>query len=159
MARGVSARAEFHRARRVGVFLSLPTEIDTAPLIELARQEGKTVAVPVVFPQEGRMRFAVLPAGRPKLKKNVYGILEPLQPEWVNSLDLVIVPGAAFTDRGDRLGAGAGYYDRFLSGRSRPKSIGICFDEQRAVRLPCAPHDRRVDVVVTPKGLFWGGDV
>jgi hypothetical protein len=51
------------------------------------------------------MRFAVLPGGR-RLKKNVYGILEPVRPEWVDSLDLVIVPGAAFTPRGIGWGRG-----------------------------------------------------
>lgn len=153
VARRVADLAEFRRARVIGVFISLPTEMDTAPLIALARQSGKTVAVPVVF-AEGRMRFAVLLLGSRRLKKNVYGILEPVRPEWVDSLDLVIVPGAAFTPQGDRLGAGAGYYDRFLAKRPRPTSLGICFNGQVAVRLPCAEHDRRVDCVVTPDHLY-----
>jgi len=160
-ARRVAGVAAFRRAQVLGIFLSLPTEIETAPLIALARRANKTVAVPVVgaFASLGRMRFAVLPEGRPSMGKNVYGILEPVQREWVDRLDLLIVPGAAFTPEGDRLGAGAGYYDRFLAGRARPTSIGLCFDEQMAVRLPQATHDQRVDAVVTPKKIFRGRNV
>jgi 5-formyltetrahydrofolate cyclo-ligase len=153
VARRVAGLPEFRRARVVGMFLSLSSEIETAPLMTVAWRAGKTVAVPVVFPEECRMRFASLPVERARLTKNVYGILEPVHPEWVNFLDVVIVPGAAFSARGDRLGTGAGYYDRFLAERSRPKSIGVCFDEQRAVRLPCAAHDQRVDCVVTPSHM------
>ncbi|MBL8023076.1 MAG: 5-formyltetrahydrofolate cyclo-ligase [Elusimicrobia bacterium] len=193
VARRVAALPEFRRAKKVGLFLSLPYEIDTAPLIALAHAAGKTVAVPVVFPGRGGMRFAVLADGRPSLKQkvsfnrsevnrggkkipspypspasgrgkplqfaqelqqNVYGILEPVSPQWVEGLDLLVVPGAAFTSRGDRLGAGAGYYDRFLVRRPSLRTIGVCFDEQMAVRLPRAAHDRKVDQVVSPSRLF-----
>ena len=153
VAERVARLPEFRRARVVGAFLSIPSEIDSAPLLALARRGGKTVAVPVVFPEHNGMRFALLPGGRAPLKKNVYGLLEPVQREWEDRLDLVIVPGAAFTRRGDRLGAGAGYYDRFLAERPGLTAIGICFDEQMAVRLPRSGHDRRVDAVVTPTAL------
>ncbi len=150
VARRVALLSEFQRARVLGIFLPLSYEIDTAPLAVLARRAGKRLAVPVVFPDTGGMTFALLREGKPRLKKNVYGILEPDPPEWVEAMDLVVVPGASFTSRGDRLGAGAGYYDRFLAGHSRLKAVGVCFDEQRAVRLPCEGHDRRVNIVVTP---------
>ena len=159
VAERVARIPEFRRASVLGIFLSLPFEIDTAPLMALARRAGKTLAVPVVFPETGRLKFAFLREGKPRLKKNVYGILEPVHPELVAELDLVIVPGASFTSRGDRLGAGAGFYDRFLAGQRRLKTIGVCFNEQRAVRLPWADHDQRVDAVVTPSHCFRGRNV
>jgi 5-formyltetrahydrofolate cyclo-ligase len=159
VAESVARLPEFRRARVLGLFLSLPFEIDTAPLVALAQRAGKTVAVPVVFPETGRMTFAALHEGKPRLKKNVYGILEPVHPAWVEEMDLVVVPGAAFTSRGDRLGAGAGYYDRFLAKHPRLKTVGVCFNVQRAVRLPWAEHDRRVDVVVTPSECFRARNV
>lgn len=159
VAERVARLPEFRRARVLGIFLSLPFEIDTAPLMALARRAGKTLAVPVVFPETGRMQFALLREGKPRLKKNVYGILEPVHPEWVRGMDLVVVPGASFTSRGDRLGAGAGYYDRFLAIHPRLKTVGVCFNEQRSVRLPWADHDQRVDIVVTPSHCFRGRNV
>lgn len=154
VARRVAALAEFRRAETVGLFLSLGTEIDTGPLIGAARVAGKKVAVPVVFPERNRMRFALLSEGRERMKKNSYGILEPAYPVWADRLDLLIVPGSAFTRQGDRLGAGAGYYDRFLADHPRLKSVGLCFDEQMAVWLPNAKHDRRVRAVATPSALY-----
>ncbi|MBP9128412.1 MAG: 5-formyltetrahydrofolate cyclo-ligase [Elusimicrobia bacterium] len=153
-ARRVGLLAEFRRADTVGLFLSMGTEIDTGPLIAAVWAAGKKVAVPVVFPDRNRMRFALLSEGTGRMKKNVYGILEPVKPIWVDRLDLLIVPGSAFTGRGDRLGAGAGYYDRFLAAHPRVKSVGLCFDEQIAIWLPNAKHDRRVWAVATPSGIY-----
>ena len=66
------------------------------------------------------------------------------------SVDVVVVPGVAFTRDGDRLGQGGGWYDRFLC-RLGPGavSIGVCFVEQVVDELPLEPHDVRVDRVVT----------
>lgn len=152
-ARRAAALAAFRRAKTVGIFLSLPFEIDTRPLLRLCRAAGKDIAVPVVFPETKTLRFARWP-GAGALKKNVHGVGEPRRPEWVATPDLVFVPGAAFTGRGERLGAGGGYYDRFLSRARRALSVGLCFDEQLAARLPHGAHDRSVSWVVTPKKVF-----
>ena len=67
--------------------------------------------------------------------------------------DVVIVPGLAFTPRGQRLGQGGGWYDRFLAGvRDDCVTIGVCFHEQLVAEVPTEPHDVAVDVVVTDEG-------
>jgi 5-formyltetrahydrofolate cyclo-ligase len=67
---------------------------------------------------------------------------------------VVIVPGLAFTVRGDRLGQGGGWYDRFLIGtRSECTTIGVGFDLQLVERLPVEPHDVPLDAVVTESGI------
>ncbi|MEO1059717.1 MAG: 5-formyltetrahydrofolate cyclo-ligase [Actinomycetota bacterium] len=72
-------------------------------------------------------------------------------PSWP---DAVIVPGIAFTSSGDRLGQGGGWYDRFLSEvRTDCVTVGVCFFEQVVDDLPIEPHDVRVDVVVTERGV------
>jgi 5-formyltetrahydrofolate cyclo-ligase len=65
------------------------------------------------------------------------------QPE----IDVVIVPGVAFTSDGVRLGRGGGHYDRFLAGVTCP-TIGVCFTEQVCDELPHEPHDVRVAAVI-----------
>ena len=70
--------------------------------------------------------------------------------------DLIVVPGLAFTRTGDRLGQGGGWYDRFLSARSRHAvAIGVGFDLQVVDELPVEEHDVRVDAVVTESSVWW----
>ena len=64
-------------------------------------------------------------------------------------IDLVIVPGVAFTANGERLGRGRGHYDRFLASLSQhAATIGICFTNRLLPSLPTEPHDRRIDQVI-----------
>ena len=66
--------------------------------------------------------------------------------------DVVVVPGLAFTTRGERLGQGGGWYDRFLPQvRSNCTTIGVCFEPQLVDTLPLEPHDVRLDHVVSDR--------
>ena len=65
-------------------------------------------------------------------------------------LDLILVPGLAFTADGLRLGRGGGFYDRLLANcESRTRRIGVCFAAQIVDALPTAAHDQSVERVVT----------
>ena len=65
-------------------------------------------------------------------------------------LDVIFVPGLAFSLGGLRLGRGGGFYDRLLArSELRAKKIGVCFEEQIFPDLPSEPHDRAVDAVIT----------
>lgn len=65
-------------------------------------------------------------------------------------VDLIVVPGLAFTRSGLRLGRGGGYYDRLLAQLSpRCMKIGVCFETQIVPELPIEPHDIRLDAVIT----------
>lgn len=76
--------------------------------------------------------------------------VDPIDPE---SVDVVVVPGLAFTADGRRLGQGGGWYDRFLARtRSDCSSVGVAFDVQIVDDLPTEPHDVPVDLVVTESG-------
>jgi 5-formyltetrahydrofolate cyclo-ligase len=112
---------EVASAKVVMAFDSVPGEPLTAPFIAWCREQGKTVHVPEDQPPP-----------------------DPL------TIDVVIVPGTAFTQDGDRLGQGGGWYDRFLR-TLRPDcvTIGVAFALQIVEELPVEPHDVRVTLVVT----------
>jgi 5-formyltetrahydrofolate cyclo-ligase len=115
--------------RTVMLFESLPSEPDTSAWGDGFRHHGIEVFVPEVDGPDLR----VMP-----------GDVDP------STLDVVIVPGLAFTPGGARLGQGGGHFDRFLL-RLRPDcvTIGVCFREQLLEQLPRAAHDVQVDYVVT----------
>lgn len=87
------------------------------------------------------------------LKQGSYGIWEPeTQREYINKIDLVIVPGIAFDKNKCRLGRGKGYYDRYFMNK-RIKKIGIGFDFQLLDEVPTSSFDIKMDKVITPSHI------
>lgn len=139
----------FARARTVALFAALRDEPDTRPL--LARWSGaRRLALPRV--EGDTMRFFLYDPSA--MRRGAFGIDEP-GPGAVecppSEIDLMVVPGVAFTAAGDRLGRGRGYYDRYLSLPGlRAVRVGVCYAHQLLAGLPVEPHDVRMDCVVTP---------
>jgi 5-formyltetrahydrofolate cyclo-ligase len=85
------------------------------------------------------------------LAEGSFGISEPQcgEPCRAEEIDLMIVPGVAFTASGDRLGRGKGYYDKYLSRKGfRAYCVGVCYAHQKVEQLPVEPHDRQMDEIV-----------
>jgi len=123
----------FRRARRVAAFFAFDGEPDLSPLIRF--DMNKEFFVPVISANE--MTFAAI-GPKTVLAENYFGILEPVRPRLIDprSLDLVLTPLVAFDSRGNRMGVGAGYYDRcfrFLLRRQHwfhPKLTGVAYAVQ-----------------------------
>jgi 5-formyltetrahydrofolate cyclo-ligase len=133
--------------------LSVGSEVSTRLLVADARQRGLRVAVPVTLTAEHRLLPTELPADD-RLVAGPFGILEPAPdarvPVAVDGLDLAVVPGAAFDPQGNRLGWGAGYYDRLLADlRPGAPIVALAFECQLVAAIPVEPHDVPVDVIVT----------
>jgi 5-formyltetrahydrofolate cyclo-ligase len=139
-------------ARHVAAYLSLPEEIDTAPLIALLRRQRCVLYVPKLA-GAGRLRFMRLDTA---MRRNRYGIAEPVAGGRPPRLDLIVLPLVAFDEAGRRLGMGGGYYDRLLARPRpwrRPLRIGLAFAAQQVAAVPANARDARLDAVVTERGL------
>ena len=104
----------YQEAKTIATYLSFPHEFQTQELIEQALKDGKKVLIPKTYPK-GRMDFVVYDPQQ--LVKTSFGLLEPqgdLEVVDVSQIDLIHVPGLAFTTEGYRIGYGGGYYDRYL---------------------------------------------
>lgn len=142
----------YQKCKSLFIFVSYKNEVNTHNIIKHAIDNGKTVAVPVILSLDEGM-IAVRINGMEQLKENKYGILEPvlnneniLVPE---SIDLVIVPGAAFDKNGGRVGYGAGMYDKFLKSiNPKAKKVAIAYEFQVLDYVPMEPHDIYVDEVI-----------
>ena len=152
-----TALPAFRRARRIGFYLAHGGELDPAPLRRRAQRLGKGCYLPVLHPLgHNRLHFVAWREGEP-LVRNRFGIPQPrLQrpvPAW--SLDLILVPLVAFDAQGNRLGQGAGFYDRTLAfrrrGRRRPHLIGLAHAFQQVPLLPTAPWDVPLDGIATER--------
>lgn len=136
--------SQYRDAVTVMAFASMPTEPDTDGLLARMERDGKVVVLPRL--DDGRI-VPVRMTGA--VTRGQFGIREPVGPSVdPATIDLVIVPGVAFTADGSRLGHGKAYYDRFLPG-TRAHTVGACFDEQLVDELPVEPHDVRLDRVLS----------
>lgn len=135
---------EYRSAHGVMAFVGMNSEPDTDALFALISADGKRLLLPRV---EGR-ELVVCDGGGP-LAASSFGVQEPTGPALpLDVIDFVIVPGLAFTAEGDRLGYGAGFYDRFLP-RTDVPNAGVCFREQIVDALPIHENDVRVQRVIS----------
>jgi 5-formyltetrahydrofolate cyclo-ligase len=151
--------------RRVALYLARDGEPDLARFVRVARCSGVQLYAPRITSRRRRtIRFLPLSAGS-TLTRNWYGIAEPaVAPALAVALhrfDTVLTPLVGFDRHGNRLGNGAGYYDRALRRRlpadrawRRPRIIGIAFACQESDALIPAPWDVPLDLIVTERGVL-----
>lgn len=140
----VAEMDEYRRASSVMAFVGFKGEPETDPLFARLAVDGKRLLLPRVEPSG-----IVVADGSTPWMASKFGVQEPTGPALgVDVIDLVIVPGLAFTPAGDRLGYGQGYYDRLLPTVAAP-TVGVCFEDQLVDEMPVAAHDVRVGAVVS----------
>lgn len=145
------AEREYADAEVVMIFLSTPLEVDTQQLAQRAWSAGKRVLAPRVSWDQRRM----LPLEIKSLSgvaEGYMGVREPVEglPVPITDIDLVVLPGLAFDQQGNRLGRGRGFYDRFLSHPGfRGTSCALAFEEQVIDDVPTVDTDMRVAMLVT----------
>jgi len=142
------------RARRVAAYLSLPSEPGTEQLLAWLTGLGIEVLVPRSRPDRSMEWVRYAPG---EVTMGGLGVPEPtgpgLGPDALASCDVAVVPALAVDHAGVRLGRGAGYYDRALEGFGGVV-CALVHDDELLPSLPHEPHDRPVDLVLTPAGLF-----
>ena len=147
----LAALSFFKDARRIALYAAQPFEVQTKGLFALAGPRA-------VFPRvvgKGQPLALHAVASAAELVAGTLGLLEPragapaLAP---HEIDLWIIPGVGFTRGGERLGRGAGYYDRTLAlARPGAPRVGICFACCLVDALPTESWDARMDWVVTER--------
>lgn len=137
---------ELDGARMLLLYAADPDEVDLDALVAGA-PDGCRVLLPRV--EDGEL-VAVPHAPDAPLTVGHRGIREPVgTPVDLATVDAVVVPGVAFGPAGERLGRGAGMYDRLLPRLATAIRVGVCMERFVRDDLPVEPHDARVDVLVT----------
>jgi 5-formyltetrahydrofolate cyclo-ligase len=154
---------EYARAKTVMFYVDVRTEVRTRDYLSTALTHGKTIVVPWCN-EQGELELFRLES-MDDLAIGMYKILEPkaelrLLPERqvpVKSLDLVMVPGVAFTCDGARMGHGKGYYDKLLE-HARPDAplVALAFECQLFPEIPTQAHDIFMDQIITEKAIYPG---
>ena len=139
----------------VAGFWPLTYEPDLRPLFERLHAAGTTISLPVIVKKHAPLEFrAWLPADT--LKPGAFGVLEPTGGNALRPT-ILLVPTLGFTEQGDRLGYGGGYYDRTLAELSKSDlpftTIGIAWDQasiSKDAQHAAQAHDYPLDAILTP---------
>ncbi len=129
------------RPLTVALYAPLPHEVNLMPLLHEHPQHR--YAFPRCLPGR-QLAFHGVGSPAEDLVPGDMGILTPraslpcLEPE---AIDLLLVPGVAFTESGERLGYGGGYYDNFIPRCRNARILALAFAQQMVSGIPCEAHD------------------
>jgi 5-formyltetrahydrofolate cyclo-ligase len=137
----------YKKARTIYGYLPYNQEVRTVPMLQRALDEGKRVAVPKCYGDE--MRFIYLD-DLSQVESGYCGIPEPIAdgPVADDPTALVLMPGLAFTERGERMGYGGGFYDKFLAAEPNHPTLALCYDFQMVDFILTEAYDIPVDCVL-----------
>ena len=149
---------EIKSAHWIKFYASYGSEVETYGMMAHALSHGKRVAVPKVEGDDRLVFSEVLHPVR-DLAPGWKGIPEPkaeaLRPVKFEELNLIVIPGIAYDERGNRVGQGLGFYDRLLrKNSSRIPVVAVAFELQIVPEVPVSPHDIHVDLIVTEKRVI-----
>ena len=138
----------YKKASTIYGYLPYNQEVRTVPMLQRALDEGKRVAVPKCYGDE--MRFIYLD-NLSQVESGYCGIPEPIAdgPVADDPTALVLMPGLAFTERGERMGYGGGFYDKYLAAEPNHPTLALCYDFQMVDFIPTEAYDIPVD------GVLW----
>lgn len=140
----------FMMADKILMYHSLPDELSTIDFIDKWHTRKH-----FFLPRVNGVNLDVLPYDRTRLQYGAFHIEEPTGDdiEDIDNIELIIVPGIAYDNRGNRVGRGKGYYDRLLS-RTKATKIGIGYDFQLVDEIDSEPHDITMDIVITDSRII-----
>jgi len=144
---------EFKSARVILFFASFRSEVDTGPMIRRALTFGKRVVLPKVTGTE--LVLHEIADLDKDVSPGMWGIPEPhgSRPVMLEEIDIIIVPGAAFDEQGNRVGYGAGFYDKLLSAFGK-MTVALSFECQIVSNVPAEMHDIPIKKIVTERRVI-----
>lgn len=142
----------FQSAGHIFAYYPLGNEADVRPVVKAAWRMGKHVAFPKVFGDV--MRYFEI-SDFSQLHPGTFGVMEPEETcpvDWNHAL--VLTPGVAFDQKGNRMGFGKGYYDKYLAKFPECITIGVSYGLQLAEQIPVEVTDIPLDYMVTETGMW-----
>ncbi|MEW6295292.1 MAG: 5-formyltetrahydrofolate cyclo-ligase [Candidatus Diapherotrites archaeon] len=145
---------EFRKAKTLFSYISFKSEVRTHELIKEALKKKKRVVIPITDFKKNKIFLSEIKNFEKELEPTLIGLFQPkkefLRPVNAKELDLIIIPGIAFDEKGNRIGSGKGFFDKFLS--ELPKKIpviALAFESQLTKEIPCECHDMKVEKIIT----------
>ena len=152
--------ANFLEAKVVLLYMHTNGEVVTNDIIKRCFESNKIVALPAFDTAKHTMQLMRVDNLDSDLKPGPRGVPEP-DPECckivpIDCIDIAIIPGVAFDEKGGRIGSGKGYYDRLIPKLSiTTRKVALALESQIIQQVPVESHDKHVDIVITEKRIIY----
>ncbi|MBW2108243.1 MAG: 5-formyltetrahydrofolate cyclo-ligase [Deltaproteobacteria bacterium] len=146
--------ANFLEAKNVLFYMDVDSEVGTEAMIRKAMEYEKGIVLPWVDKKEKQIVPLKIEDIGKDVRPGYRGIPEPIPQRCkimpFELIDLAIMPGIAFDERGGRIGHGTGYYDRLIPKLDvTTRKVALAFECQIVPQIPMEPHDRYIDIIIT----------
>ena len=152
--------ANFLEARIVLLYVNAPNEVPSMKIIEETIDIGKIVVLPAFDVQKNAVKLMKIDNPSRDLIMGPRQILEPNPQRCrkvpLECIDIAVIPGVALDEKGGRLGAGDGYYDRLIPKLPiTTRKVSLAIEEQIFPQVPMESHDKYVDIIITDKRVIY----
>ncbi len=152
--------ANFLESNIALLYINKPNEVTTEDIIQQCYRFNKIVVLPAFNVEKRSISLMKVDNLKTDLMKGNRGIMEPDLTQCkhvpVDVIDIAIIPGLAFDEKGGRLGSGEGYYDRFIPKLSATtRKVALAFENQIVQQVPMISHDKHVDIIITEERIIY----
>lgn len=152
--------ANFREAEVTLLYVNQASEMDSRNILRRCRQATKNIVLPLFRPDNGGPKLYKVANIEKDLKPGPNSVLEPdpgrCKPISWDDIDIAVIPGIAFDEKGGRLGIGSGRYDRLMTRLPlTARRVSCALEEQITTQVPMEPHDKYVDIIITEKRIIY----
>jgi 5-formyltetrahydrofolate cyclo-ligase len=152
--------ANFLEANIVLLYINSTSEVNTRKILERCLNYKKIVILPAFDTTKYEMKLMKIDNLDTDLIPGPRGILEPDSSRCnvvpIECIDIAIIPGVAFDEKGGRIGSGDGYYDRLIPKLSiTTRKVALTFENQIIPQIQMESHDKYVDIIITEKRIIY----
>lgn len=152
--------ANFKESKAVLFYIDKETEIPTREILERSMESKKMVILPAFDVEKQKVALMKVDSLETGLVKGPKGIEEPNPAKCkvfsVDQIDIAIIPGFAFDEKGGRIGADEGFYDKLIAKLpATTRKIAIAYEEQVVPQIPMTSRNKHIDIVITDKRIIY----
>jgi len=152
--------ANFLESKVVLLYINRPNEVNTSRIIKRTYKQNKIVVLPSFDTDKFEMTMYKVDNPDTDLTLGWRGILEPDPSRCkhipIDFIDIAIIPGLAFDEKGGRIGSGEGYYDRLIPKLPiTTRKVSLSLESQVIQQVPMENNDRHVDIIITEDRIIY----
>ena len=152
--------ANFLEASITLLYMNSPYEVSSGNILKRTYDYNKIVVLPAFNPEDFSMSLMKVDDPNSDLLPGLRGVPEPdpkrCKAVPIDCIDIAIIPGIAFDEKGGRIGSGQGYYDRLIPNLPiTTRKVALALEEQIVTQIPMESHDKHVDIIITDKRIIY----